>query len=429
MKHTVEKLSPSQVKIVVDVDLPVWKAAQAKAFDKVSQKVSVPGFRPGKAPKELLKEKVNQEAVYNEAIDQVLSPVYAEVIGEEKITPFFRPEISITKMSDSELEVVYAITLIPEVTLGAYKGLKATKEAPAVTDGEVKDAIDKLLKGDASLALVDRAAQLGDTVTLDFDGYIADATGALKAFDGGKADNYALELGSHQFIPGFEEAVVGLKSGDKKDIKVAFPTNYVKELAGKEATFKILVHEVKEKQIPTLTDAAVKDLNVKDVDTIAKLQDYEKAALLKDKIQKADDAYYSAILDQIVAASTFVIDPAIIANEAASMEDNLKKQVEQQGLTFDQYLQITGGKEEDLKKTYLTEAEKNVKAFLATTKIAEAEKLAISDADVDAEIKKIADQYKMKEEEVRNILAKNLEDWKNNLLQKKIHDFIVAVNA
>jgi trigger factor len=384
MKHTVEKLSPSQVKVAVEVDAPIWENAQAKAFDKVSQKVSVPGFRPGKAPKELLKEKVNQEAVFNEAIEQVLSPVYAEVLSEEKINPFFRPEVAITKMSDAELEIVYTITLIPEVTLGAYKGLKATKEAPSVTDAEVQTAIDNLLKGNASLVLVDRAAKLGDTVTLDFDGYTADAKGALTPFDGGKADNYALELGSHQFIPGFEEAVVGLKSGDKKDIKVTFPTNYVKELAGQEATFKILIHEVKEKQVPALTDAAVKELNIKDVDTVAKLQDYEKATLLKDKVQKAEDAYYNAILGQIVGASTFVIDPAIIANEAASMEDNLKKQVEQQGLTFDQYLQVTGGKEEDLKKTYLAEAEKNLKAFLASNKIAEAEKLAVTDADVDA---------------------------------------------
>jgi trigger factor len=429
MKHTVEKLSPSQVKIVVEVDVPVWAAAQAKAFDKVSQKVSVPGFRPGKAPKELLKEKVNPEAVFNEAIEQVLTPVYAEVIGEEKINPFFRPEIAITKMSDAELEIVYTVTLVPEVTLGAYQGLKAVKETPVVTDAEVQGAIENLLKGNASLVLVDRPAKLGDTVTLDFDGYTADEKGAWQPFDGGKADNYSLELGSHQFIPGFEEAAVGLKSGDKKDLKVTFPTNYVKELAGKEATFKILIHEVKEKQIPTLTDAAVSDLKIKDVDTVAKLQDYEKATLLKDKIQKAEDAYYNAILGQIVGASTFVIDQTIIANEATSMENNLKKQVEQQGLTFDQYLQITGGKEEDLKKTYLAEAEKNLKAFLASNKIAEAEKLTVTDADVEAEIKKIADQYKMKEEEVRSILAKNLEEWKNNLLQKKIHDFIVASNA
>jgi trigger factor len=263
---------------------------------------------------------------------------------------------------------------------------------------------------------------------LDFDGYLPDETGALKAFEGGKADNYALELGSHQFVPGFEEGVVGMKSGDKKDLKVTFPTNYVKELAGKEATFKVTVHEVKEKQIPSLDDAAVKELNIADVDTVAKLQAHEKEALLKSKVDSEENKYYQAIVDQIVANSTYVIDDEIIANEAANLEENMKKQVEQQGLTFEQYLEITGNKEEDLKKTYKEQAAKNIKEFLALEEVAKAEKLSASDDDVNAEIKKIAEQYKMKEEEVRNVLAKNMEQWKDNLRQKKIHDFILSVS-
>jgi len=331
-------------------------------------------------------------------------------------------------MPPDALELVYTVVLFPSAKLGDYKGLKAEKVAPSVTDAEIADSINKLLQGNASLALVEREAKLGDTVVLDFDGYLPDEKGALKAFEGGKADNYALELGSHQFVPGFEEGVVGMKSGDKKDLKVTFPTNYVKELAGKEATFKVTVHEVKEKQIPALDDAAVKELHIADVDTVAKLQAHEKESLLKSKVETEENKYYQAIVDQIVAKTTYVIDDEIIANEAANLEENMKKQVEQQGLTFEQYLEITGAKEEDLKKTYREQAAKNIKEFLALEEIAKAEKLSVSDDDVNAEIKKIAEQYKMKEEEVRNVLAKNMEQWKDNLRQKKIHDFILSVS-
>jgi trigger factor len=428
MQHTIEKISESQEKLVVEVDQKVWKDAQAKAFQKVAAKVSIPGFRPGKAPKEMVEKAINQEAVYNEAVEAVLTPVYSEVLQEEKIVPFFRPSVNVTKMSPDALELVYTIVLFPSAKLGEYKGLKATKVAPSVTDAEIADSINKLLQGNASLALVEREAKLGDTVVLDFDGYLPDETGALKAFEGGKADNYALELGSHQFVPGFEEGVVGMKSGDKKDLKVTFPTNYVKELAGKEATFKVTVHEVKEKQIPALDDAAVKELHIADVDTVAKLQAHEKESLLKSKVETEENKYYQAIVDQIVAKTTYVIDDEIIANEAANLEENMKKQVEQQGLTFEQYLEITGAKEEDLKKTYREQAAKNIKEFLALEEIAKAEKLSVSDDDVNAEIKKIAEQYKMKEEEVRNVLAKNMEQWKDNLRQKKIHDFILSVS-
>ena len=210
MQHTIEKISESQEKLVVEVDAKVWKDAQAKAFQKVAAKVSIPGFRPGKAPKEMVEKAINQEAVYNEAVEQVLTPVYSEVLQEEKIVPFFRPSVNVTKMSPDALELVYTVVLFPSAKLGDYKGLKAEKVAPSVTDAEIADSINKLLQGNASLALVEREAKLGDTVVLDFDGYLPDEKGALKAFEGGKADNYALELGSHQFVPGFEEGVVGM---------------------------------------------------------------------------------------------------------------------------------------------------------------------------------------------------------------------------
>ncbi len=425
MKHTVTKVSPSQVKIAVAVDHDLWKGAQEKAFAKVSAKVSVPGFRPGKAPKNLLKERVNPEAVWNEAIENVLTPVYVGVIDEEKIAPASRPSVSVTKLSEDELELVYQVVLVPEAKLGAYKGLKATREAPSVTDKEVEDAINDLLKGNAELVLSEKPAKMGDSLVIDFEGFLPDENGALKAFEGGKATNYSLELGSHQFIPGFEEELVGLSSEEKKSFKITFPANYVKELAGKEATFNVTVHEIKEKVVPELTDENVKELGIKDVNDIAALREHEKKTILEKKLTQSENKYYGDLLSQIVANASFVIDPSIIANEAHQMEENLKKQVEQNGLTFEQYLDITGSKKEDLEKTYLNEAEKNIKNFLATNEIAKAEKLVVTDEDVDKEIEKMAAEYKMEASKVRSILEKNLEDFKNNLLTKKIREWII----
>lgn len=425
MKHTVEKVSPSQVKVAVAVDKDLWKGAQEKAFNKVSAKVSVPGFRPGKAPKALLEERVNPEAVWNEAIENVLTPVYANILEEEKLNPAYRPEVSVTKLSNEELELVYRIVLVPEVTLGKHTGLSAKHEAPSVSEKEVDDAIAKLLENNAELVLSEKPAKMGDSVTLDFEGFLPDEKGALKAFEGGKASNYTLVLGSHQFIPGFEEELVGMKPEEKKSFKITFPENYVKELAGKEATFNVTIHEIKEKVIPALDDASVKELGIKDVETVDALRDYERKSLLTQKVNASENAYYNALLEEIVKGSTFVIDPSILENEAHAIEENLKRQVEQNGLSFEQYLEITGQKAEDLHKTNLLEAEKNIKGFLASNELAKAEKIEVTDADVDAEIKKMAEEYKIEEKKVREILEKNMEDFKNNLRSKKIREWIL----
>lgn len=426
MKHTIEQITPSRVKVTVDLEKEVWVEAQEKAFNKVSAKVSVPGFRPGKAPKNLLKERVNQEAVYNEAIDSVLNPTFAELIKETKVRPFFRPEVAVTKLSDTELQLAYTIITVPSAKLGTYKGLKAERPADVVTDAEVEAAVARRFESNAELVLVDREAKMGDTVTIDFNGFLPDENGNLKPFEGGKADNYTLVLGSHSFIPGFEEEVVGMKKDETKSFKVTFPTNYVKELAGKEAQFTVTLHEVKEKKIPAADDAAVKELGIKDVSTIAELKEFEKKRLLEAKVRDSEEKFYNAIIGQIVEGSTFTLDQDIIANEAAQSENNLKKQIEQNGLTFEQYLEITGGKIEDLRATFMKQAEASLKGYIVLNAIGEAEDLFIKDADVDAEVKAMAEQYKMKEEEIRGFINRDLDGFKNNLFQKKVRAWIFA---
>lgn len=426
MKHTIEQITPSRVKVTVDLEKEVWVEAQEKAFNKVSAKVSVPGFRPGKAPKNLLKERVNQEAVYNEAIDSILNPTFAELIKETKVRPFFRPEVAITKLSDTELQLAYTIITVPSAKLGTYKGLKAERPADTVTEAEVEAAVARRFESNAELVLVEREAKMGDTVTIDFNGFLPDEKGNLKPFEGGKADNYTLVLGSHSFIPGFEEAVVGMKKDETKSFKVTFPTNYVKELAGKDAQFTVILHEVKEKKIPAADDAAVKELGIKEVSTIAELKEFEKKRLLENKVRDSEEKFYNAIISQIVEGSTFTLDQDIIANEAAQSENNLKKQIEQNGLTFEQYLEITGGKIEDLRATFMKQAEANLKGYIVLNAIGEAEDLFIKDADVDAEVKAMAEQYKMKEEEIRGFINRDLDGFKNNLFQKKVRAWILA---
>ncbi len=428
MKRTIKKIGDSKIELTVEVDKDLWKTAQDRAFDKVSSKVTVKGFRQGKAPKAMLRQYTSQEAVFNEAIEEVLNPVFAQAITEEKLEPFFRPNVNVTKLSFDELTIVYTFVTTPKATLGEYKGLKAKKVAPSVTDKEVEDSINNRLKSNAELVVTDKAAKLGDTVVFDFLGKTANEKGDMVPFDGGAAENYSLELGSNQFVPGFEDALVGVKSGEKKTIEITFPENYVKELAGKKAIFDCTIHEVKEKEIPTLNDEAVKDLEIKDVTTVDGLKEFEKKRILEGKVRDADNQYYGDIVKQIVDGTKYEIADEVILNEAAALENQFKKQIENNGLTFEQYLQITGAKEEDLKKNYKEEAEKNIKGFLALNEIAKAEKITVTDDDLKAESEKRAAEYGMKAEDILKYMNQDKERWVNMLRDQKIRDFILSVS-
>lgn len=428
MKRTIKKIGDSKIELTVEVDKDLWKTAQERAFDKVSSKVTVKGFRQGKAPKAMLRQYTSQEAVFNEAIEEVLNPVFAQAITEEKLEPFFRPNVNVTRLSFDELTIVYTFVTTPKATLGEYKGLKAKKVAPSVTDKEVEDSINNRLKSNAELVVTDKAAKLGDTVVFDFLGKTANEKGDMVPFDGGAAENYSLELGSNQFVPGFEDALVGVKSGEKKTIEITFPENYVKELAGKKAIFDCTIHEVKEKEIPALNDEAVKDLEIKDVTTVDGLKEFEKKRILEGKVRDADNQYYGDIVKQIVDGTKYEIADEVILNEATALENQFKKQIESNGLTFEQYLQITGAKEEDLKKNYKEEAEKNIKGFLALNEIAKAEKITITDDDLKAESEKRAAEYGMKAEDILKYMNQDKERWVNMLRDQKIRDFILSVS-
>ncbi len=423
MKHTVKELENCKVEISVDVDSDMWAQAQERAFHKLSANLSAKGFRKGHVPAAMAKKMISQGEIINQAINDVLNPVYAQVLTEEKLNPFSRPDVDITKVSDKELSLVYKVTLAPKVTLGAYTGLTAKKKVASVSEKEITDDINRRLAAAAELVTVQREAKMGDTVVFDFVGYVDG-----KEFEGGSADNYSLELGSNSFVPGFEEALVGVKAGDSKDVEIVFPKQYVANLAGKPATFKCSIHEVKEKSVPTLSDEAVLDLNIKDVKTVDELKEYEKKSLLQAKVDQIESAYYNAIIDQIVANAKVEIADEIVENEAKQQEENLKKQVESNGLTFQQYLEITGSTEEATMAQMKEQSLANIKRYLVLETLSAKENLAVSDSELDHEIAKMADTYKMEIAELKKILGGQLDQFRENVHQTKLQRFILEKN-
>jgi len=423
MKREVKKLENSKVEVLCDVEPALWKEYQEKAFKKLAANLELKGFRKGKVPEAMARKEINQGQIFNEAVNLSLQPAYEEVLREEKLQPFARPSVDVTKLSDTDLQLKFLITLAPEVKLGQYKGLGVKKEAVKVEEKEIDAAIDKLVAQNASLVVSDKPAKKGDTVVMDFVGSVDG-----KEFEGGKADNYSLELGSNSFVPGFEDQLVGHKAGEDVEVKVTFPTQYVPDLAGKDATFKCKIHEVKEKVIPALDEELVKDLNIPEVKDVASLREYEKKSLTAQKENSANNKAFNEVMDKIVAGAKVEIADEIIKDEVEGMKQNMEKQISQQGLTLEQYYSITGQKPEDVEKQMKVDAEKNLKAILCMEEIAKAEKIEVSDADVEFEFSKIADQYKMEIEKVKEILGKDISRFKMEIRQRRIQEFIAKEN-
>ena len=423
MKRVVNKLENSKVEVICDIEKEAWKEFQDKAFQKLAGNLEVKGFRKGKVPTDIAKKHIDQGSIFNEAINMSLQPSFEEVLREEKLQPFARPSVDVTKVSDTELQLKFIIVLAPEVKLGNYKGLGVKKEAIKVEEKEIDEAIEKLVAQNASLVVKEGEAKKGDTVVIDFVGSVDG-----KEFEGGKADNYSLELGSNSFVPGFEDQLVGHKAGEQVDVNVTFPTQYVPELAGKKALFKCTVHEVKEKVLPKLDEELIKDLNIPEVKDEASLREYEKKALTQQKENKAQADALNKVLEEIVDHSEVNIAQEILMEEVDGMKKNMEEQIKQRGLTLEQYYQITGQSAEETEMKMKIEADKNLRTILCMEEIAKAEKLDVTDADVDKEMQQIADMYKMPVDKVKEILGKDMSRFKAEIRQRKIQDFLVKEN-
>lgn len=422
MERKLTKLESCRVQVDVVVDENSWKDSQAASFKKLAKEVQVDGFRKGNAPLELAKKHIDTGKVIDNAINSLLPVIYREILEQEKLEPFAQPKVDVTKLSDTNLEVRFIIVTAPQVKLGKYKGLELGKKEAKVTAKEVEAALDELRKQNASLVVKEGASILGDTVVMDFAGSVDG-----KPFEGGSAKNYELELGSHSFIPGFEEQLVGLKSGDHKDVNVTFPEQYTPELAGKAAVFACDIHEVKEKKLPELNDEFAKDLN-RGYETVEALKEGTKKDLLAKKEQELRKEYLEKLYAAIAKDAKIEIPQEMVDEQSEQMKKDMEQRMAQSGLTLEQYLQFVGQKEEEFMAKLKEDAKKDITNYFILEEVGKQEGLELTDADLDFEIAKIADQYKMKVEDVQKALEKQMDQFRHNLRMTRIEEFLLKEN-
>lgn len=424
MKRTVEKLENCKTNVTVVFEENEWKEAREKAYKKLASNVEIKGFRKGKAPENLVRAKINDAEVMQHAIDILLPDAYSKVLEEEKLEPFAQPKVSVTKLSDTECEAVITVITRPEVELGDYKGLTIGHNAVVVDDEALNTEITKRLQDNAELVLKEGAAEKGNTVVIDFEGFVDDV-----AFEGGKADNYSLELGSNTFIPGFEDQLVGATAEQDVDVKVTFPEEYgAANLAGKPAVFKVKVHEIKEKKIPTLDDDFVADLDIKDVKTVDEYRTFVKNDLTKGLEKQEQDRYYNALLEKITENAKVSIPDEIVDNEVEAMFDNLKNQVEQNGLNMEQYFQLVKRDEESVRKEMHDVAVRNISTYFVIEKVAEVEEITVTDETIDFEVQKLASLYNMEPEKVKEIVLKDRARFAESFKHSQVSQFLVKNN-
>jgi trigger factor len=419
-----EKLEGNQVVITIEVDATRVNEALDEAFKKVVKKVNVPGFRKGKIPRPIFEQRFGIESLYQDAIDIILPGAYASAIAETEIEPVDRPEIDVEQMEKGQNLIIKATVLVkPEVKLGEYKGLEVEELATIVTDEDVDLELKKLQEKHAELIVVeDEPVANGDTTIIDFDGYVDNV-----AFDGGKSENYSLEIGSGSFIPGFEEQLIGLKSGEAKDVQVTFPAEYhAADLADKQAIFKVTVHDIKRKQLPKLDDEFAKDVNEK-VETLADLKSDIKAEMVEAKKTEALHHKRDTLVEKAGENATIDIPAAMVTTEVDRMLEEFGQKLTSQGMSLDMYYQFSNSDESAMRKQFNVDAQKRVCINLTLEAIAQEEGLEASDEEVEAELVKMAELYKRTVDELKQILAMQggIEGMKGDLKVRKAVDFLV----
>ena len=414
--------------IKFEVPVDVYEKGIDAAFNDVKKQITVPGFRKGKMPKQVFFQMYGEESLYQDALNVVLPDVFADAVAEAGVTTVGQPKIDAESMNKDEAWVLTAeVELAPEIELGDYKGVKVPASDVTVSDEELDAEIARLQEGQAELVLVDAPAKNGDTVVIDFVGSVDGVE-----FDGGKGDNYSLELGSNSFIPGFEDQLVGAKADDVVNVNVTFPEEYqAADLAGKDALFVVTVHEVKAKEVPALDDEFAKDID-EEVETLAELKDKVKARLTTSKEDAAKDAKEDAAIAAVVDNASVEggqIPDSMIHEDVHRQMNQFFASMQQQGISPELYYQITGSSEDDLHKQYEEGAERRVKTNLVLEAIVKAENIKPTDEDVAAEVKSLADQYGMDEAAVRGALSDDM--LSHDIAIKQVVDMIVenAVEA
>ena len=412
-----EKLEKSMVELQFSVDAETFRAAVDKAYKREGKKYNVPGFRKGKAPRKLIEKMYGADSFHYDAINDLFPENYEAAVKEAGLEVVGQPEVDVVSMSMDEGVVLKAVVPVkPEVTVGEYTGLKVTRKVTAVEDADVEAEITRMQERNGRMITREGKAENGDTADIDFEGFVDGV-----AFEGGKGEHYSLVLGSNSFIPGFEEQVVGHEAGEEFDVNVTFPEQYhAAELAGKPAVFKIKLHEVKYKELPALDDEFAKD--VSEYDTLDELRASIRKEMEERNAKQADVQVENDLVDQVIATLEGEIPEAMYESRMDDMVRDFEYRLSQQGLKLEMYLQYMGQTLETFRASYKEQAEKQVKIRLALEAIAAKEKLEASDEDFNAEVKRIADQYKMEEDKVRELVDEKAV--KADLAVNKAIDFI-----
>lgn len=428
MSVQVEKLEKNMAKLTVEVPAEKVEKAIQTAYLKARKNINIPGFRKGKAPRQLIEKMYGKEVFYNDAVDELLPESYAAAVdecGEEIVS---RPKIDIVQMESGKPFIFSAeVAVKPEVTLGEYKGVQVEKTPIEVTDEAVEAELQKEREANArNITVDDRAVQSGDIISLDFDGSVDGVP-----FEGGKSENYELTVGSGSFIPGFEDQLVGAEIGKDLDVNVTFPEEYhAKELAGKAAVFKCRVNSIKVKELPEVDDEFAQE--VSEFDTLEEYKADIKERLLKEKEEEAKKIKEDAVIEKIIEGAQMEIPDAMVEFQTEQLMDDFAQRMQAQGLSLQQYFQFSGMTEQQYREQMQPRALQNIKSRLVLEAVAKAENLEVTQEDVDAEIQRMADLYKMEVERVKELFGEyQIEEMKKDLAIQKAVDLVrdAAVEA
>lgn len=424
MKVTAEKMDNYEVVLTIEVEADALKKAETKACKDLASRVSIPGFRKGKAPRHIIEQRVGKKAILDAAFDLVADKAFLDAIKEQDVVPVSRPDIETLTLEEGQDVVFKArFTAKPEVKLGEYKGLKIEKKVDAVTDTDVDNELENMRRRRSQMVDAPEGASVktGDLVTLDFKGFVNN-----EPFEGGEGKDYPLEIGSNRFIPGFEEQLIGIKIGEQRDVNVTFPEEYhSQELAGKAAKFECVIHSIKERQLPELNDEFAR--KVSKFQTLAELKVDIRKNLEQNAEKKAENDQHAAAIEQATENITVDIPTIMVDNRVTLMIQEMAMRLEQQGMKLEQYLQYAGTDLAQIREKYRKTAEENVKTDLMLEAVAKAENIEVNDKDLEAEISAMAMAYGATPAQVRKIVKEQgrIADLVTTVLRKKTTQFIL----
>ena len=407
----------NSAKIVVEIEKQEFQTALDKAYNKCKKDIAVPGFRKGKAPRKIVESMYGEKVFYEDGVNEIFPDVYKAAVIDQGLKAVGSPSLlAMDETEEGGIALTVETALYPEVTLGDYKGIEVPKDEVTVSDEDVEAEIDRMAERNSRIETVDRAAKEGDTVVLDFEGFDNGV-----AFAGGKGEGYSLKLGSNSFVPGFEDALIGLSAGDEKDIDVTFPENYTPELAGKPVVFKCKIHEVKETILPEKDDEFAKD--VSEFDTMDALRADIREKQLKSRQENADRQFENAAVELAAKNMTCDIPEAMIEEQIDRHVEQFSYQLQMSGMSMEDYAKMIGGDMAGMRNSMRPMAETTVRSNVLLSAVVEAEEISVSDEEVEEEIKNVAEMYQMEIEKVKESL--NVEAVKADLAAKKAVKLIV----